>query len=80
MLSPEGQSDRFLIIKETKLVGQRSGKFIFSYVCEHFHQKQMAHSLTMLGASHHLWTQALQRYYSSKQTKAIGKKICLIKY
>lgn len=31
MLSPGGESDRFLIAKETKLVGQRSEKFVFCY-------------------------------------------------
>ena len=32
MLSPDGQRDRFLIAKETKLVGHRSGKIMFCYV------------------------------------------------
>lgn len=34
MLPPDGQSDRFLIAKETKCIGQRSGKFEFCYVFE----------------------------------------------
>jgi hypothetical protein len=32
MLPPGGQSDRFLITKETKLVGNRRGKFTICYV------------------------------------------------
>jgi hypothetical protein len=32
MLPPDGQSDRFLATKETKLVGDRRGKFVFCYV------------------------------------------------
>ena len=31
MLPPDGESDRFLIAKETKLVAYRRGKFGFCY-------------------------------------------------
>lgn len=32
MLPADRESDRFLIAKETKLVGYRRGKFVFCYV------------------------------------------------
>lgn len=32
MLPPDGESDRFLIAKDLKLVGYRRGKFVFCYV------------------------------------------------
>lgn len=31
MLPPDGESDRFLIAKDLKLVGHRRGKFVFCY-------------------------------------------------
>lgn len=34
MLPPDAKSDRFLITKETKLVGHRSEKFVFRYVLD----------------------------------------------
>lgn len=32
MLPPDGESDRFLIAKDLKLVGYRREKFVFCYV------------------------------------------------
>ena len=37
MLPPDGQSDRFLKTKEMKLVGCRSGKFVFPYIVQPAH-------------------------------------------